>query len=172
MTERHNADLANGLGNLASRVLAMLGTYYAGQVPEPGLASAGRLPGLAPEVVRRVDEHMNAVALSQALGAIWELVDVANKYLVETEPWALAKDADRRDELGAVLYTVAETLRILAVLILPVMPSAAARLWSQLGLDDAAPLEEQRLPGAAAWGGLAPGTQTAKGSALFPRLDA
>ena len=115
---------------------------------------------------------MNVWALSHALGAIWELVDVANKYLVETEPWALAKDADRRDELGTVLYTVAETLRILAVLILPVMPSAAARLWSQLGLDDASPLEEQRLPGAAAWGGLAPGTQTAKGSALFPRLDA
>ena len=137
-----------------------------------GAAAAGRIPALVPEVVRRVDEHMDAWALSHALGAIWELVDVANKYLVETEPWALAKDADRRDELGAVLYTVAETLRILALLILPAMPSAAARLWSQLGLDDIAPLEEQRLPGAAAWGGLAPGTQTAKGSALFPRLDA
>jgi len=173
MTERHNADLANGLGNLAARVLAMLGNYYAGQVPDPGgAAAAGRIPALVPEVVARVDEHMDAWALSHALGAIWELVNVANKYLVETEPWALAKDADRRDELGAVLYTVAETLRILALLILPVMPSAAARLWSQLGLDEAAPLEEQRLPGAAAWGGLAPGTQTAKGSALFPRLDA
>jgi methionyl-tRNA synthetase len=171
MTERHNADLANGLGNLASRVLAMLGSYYAGQVPEPGDAADGGIAALVPEVVARVDAHMERVALSQAIGSVWELVDAANKYLVETEPWALAKDADRRDDLGAVLYTAAETLRILAVLIVPVMPEAAARLWSQLGLDEASPLGEQRLPGAAAWGGLVPGTRTAKGPSLFPRLD-
>ena len=171
MTERHNADLANGLGNLAARVLAMLGSSYAGQVPEPGNAADGRIPALVPEVVARVDAHMEAVALSQALGAVWELVDAANKYLVEMEPWALAKDADRRDDLGAVLYTAAETLRILAVLIVPVMPDAAARLWSQLGLDEVSPLGDQRLPEAAVWGGLTPGTRTAKGSSLFPRLD-
>jgi methionyl-tRNA synthetase len=171
MTERHNADLANGLGNLASRVLAMLGSYYAGQVPEPGDAADGRIPSLVPDVVGRVDAHMEGVELSQAIAAIWELVDAANKYLVETEPWALAKDADRRDELGAVLYTAGETLRILAVLISPTMPQAAARLWSQLGLDADRPLGEQRLPDAARWGGLPPGTQTAKGSSLFPRLD-
>jgi methionyl-tRNA synthetase len=171
MTERHNADLANGLGNLASRVLAMLGSSYAGQVPEPGDAASGRIPSLVPDVVGRVDAHMEGVELSQAIAAIWELVDASNKYLVETEPWALAKDADRRDELGAVLYTAAETLRILAVLISPAMPQAAARLWSQLGLDGDRPLGEQRLPDAAGWGGLPPGTQTAKGSSLFPRLD-
>jgi methionyl-tRNA synthetase len=171
MTERHNADLANGLGNLASRVLAMLGSSYAGQVPEPGDAASGRIPSLVPDVVGRVDAHMEGVELSLAIAAIWELVDAANKYLVETEPWALAKDADRRDELGAVLYTAAETLRILAVLISPAMPQAAARLWSQLGLDGDRPLGEQRLPDAAGWGGLPPGTQTAKGSSLFPRLD-
>ena len=171
MVERHNADLANGLGNLASRVLAMLGSYYGGQVPEPGPeAAAGAIPGRVPDIVARVDAHMDAVALTSAVATIWELVDAANKYLVETEPWALAKDADRRDELGGVLYTAAETLRILAVLISPVMPEAAARLWSQLGLD-ATPLAEQRLPAAAAWGGLAPGTQTSKGPSLFPRLD-
>ncbi|MEO8293394.1 MAG: methionine--tRNA ligase [Actinomycetota bacterium] len=171
MTERHNADLANGLGNLASRVLAMLGSSYAGRVPEPGDAADGAIPALVPDVARRVDAHMDAVALSQALGAIWELVDAANKYLVEKEPWALAKDVGRRGELGAVLYTAAETLRILGVLIGPVMPEAAARLWSQLGLDAALPLAEQRLPEALHWGGLPPGTQTAKGASLFPRLD-
>ena len=171
MTERHNADLANGLGNLASRVLAMLGSSYAGRVPEPGDAADGAIPALVPDVVARVDGHMEAVALSQALGAIWELVDAANKYLVEKEPWALAKDAGRRDELGAVLYTAAETLRVLGALISPVMPEAAARLWSQLGLDEALPLVEQRLPEAVHWGGLPRGTQTTKGSSLFPRLD-
>ena len=170
MTDRHNADLANGLGNLASRVLAMLGSYYAGQVPEPGRAAGGNIPALVHEVVRRLDEHMDAVALTSAVATIWELVDAANKYLVTTEPWALAKDADRRDELGAVLYSAAETLRILAVLISPVMPEAAAKLWSQLGLD-ATPLSAQRLPAAAQWGALPPGTQTSKGSSLFPRLE-
>lgn len=172
MTERHNADLANGLGNLASRVLAMLGSYYGGQVPEPGDAADGRIPALVPDVASRLDRHMETVALSQGLAAIWELVDAANKYLVEEEPWVLAKDADRRDDLGAVLYTAAETLRILAVLIWPVMPEAAARLWSQLGLDRDLPLVDQRLPAGARWGGLPPGTITVKGAALFPRLDA
>ena len=170
MVERHNADLANGLGNLASRVLAMLGSYYAGQVPDPGREAPDGLASLVPDVAARVETAMEAVAISQAVAAMWELVDVANKYLVEREPWVLAKDADRRDELGTVLYTVAETLRVLAVLISPVMPSAAARLWTQLGLD-ASPLEQQRLPAAAVWGGLSPGTTTAKGAALFPRLE-
>ena len=171
MTERHNADLANGLGNLASRVLAMLGSYYAGQVPAPGSeAASGAIPALVGDVVPRIDAHILDMKITAATAAVWELVDLANKYLVETEPWALAKDADRRDELGAVLYTAAETLRILAVLTSPVMPDAAGRLWSQLGLD-ATPLTDQRLPAAAEWGGLSPGTHTTKGPALFPRLD-
>jgi methionyl-tRNA synthetase len=171
MTERHNADLANGLGNLASRVLAMLGSYYAGQVPEPGPeAAAGTIPAMVAEVVPRIDAHMLAVEITAGVAAAWELVDAANKYLVEREPWALAKDPDRRDELGDILYTAAETLRVLAVSISAVMPDAAARLWSQLGLD-ATPLDDQRLPEAASWGGLTPGTQTSKGASLFPRLD-
>ncbi len=80
-----------------------------------------------------------------------------------------AKDPARRDELGSILYASAETLRILAVLIFPIMPRAASVLWSQLGIDE--PLDDQRLPQAAAWGGLTAGTTTTKGDALFPRLD-
>jgi methionyl-tRNA synthetase len=109
------------------------------------------------------------VRLQPALAAVWDVVARANQYLVEKQPWKLAKDDARRDELGSVLYAAAETLRILAIAIHPIMPSAAARLWKQLGIDQ--PLGEQRLPVAARWGGLAPGTITTKGDSLFPRLD-
>jgi methionyl-tRNA synthetase len=170
MVDRHNADLANGLGNLASRVLAMLGSYFGGVVPEPGIEGAeDDLPAVVEGAVGRYEGHMSALALSQALGAVWDVVGRANGYLVEREPWKLAKDETRRDELAAVLYAATETLRILAVAIAPIMPGAAARLWSQLGIGEA--LAEQRLPEAARWGLLAPGTATAKGEALFPRLD-
>jgi methionyl-tRNA synthetase len=93
----------------------------------------------------------------------------ANGYLVEKEPWKLAKDPARRAEVASILYAAAETLRILAIAISPVMPDAAARLWAQLGIDE--PLEAQRLPEGGRWGLLAPGTRTTKGEALFPRLE-
>jgi methionyl-tRNA synthetase len=88
---------------------------------------------------------------------------------VEKEPWKIAGDDSRQDELGSVLYAAAETLRILAIAIGPIMPGASAALWSQLGMGE--PLTAQRLPGSAAWGGLSPGTRTSKGEALFPRLE-
>jgi methionyl-tRNA synthetase len=170
MVDRHNADLANGLGNLASRILAMLGSSFDGVVPEPGAEGVeDDLPALIADVARRYDEHMSELALSPALAAVWEVVGRANRYLVERQPWNVAKDEARRGELAAILYASAETLRILAILIGPIMPGAAQRLWEQLGIEQ--PLEAQRLPSAAVWGGLPPGTKTAKGDALFPRLD-
>jgi methionyl-tRNA synthetase len=120
-------------------------------------------------VARRFDEHLSRVELTPGVAAAWDLVGRANQYLVEKEPWKSAKDPARRDELGSVLYAAAETLRVLAVLISPVMPRAAARLWEQLGVE--APLVDQRLADAAVWGGLRPGTRTTKGEALFPRLE-
>jgi methionyl-tRNA synthetase len=169
MVERYNADLANGLGNLASRVLAMLDSYFDSVVPEGDTSHAGRLPELVPEVARRYDEAMQQIALSPALAAVWDVVAEANKYLVEREPWAIAKDPARADELAGVLYASAETLRVLAVLIAPIMPGAAAALWEQLGIEE--PLDAQRLPTAATWGRLQPGTKTRRGDSLFPRLD-
>jgi methionyl-tRNA synthetase len=112
---------------------------------------------------------MLAVQLQPALAAVWDIVARTNQYLVEKEPWKLAKDQTSQDELGGVLYAAAETLRILAVLIQPIMPDAAERLWVQLGMAPA--LTDQRLPGAAGWGGLPPGTSTTKGESLFPRLE-
>jgi methionyl-tRNA synthetase len=170
MVDRHNADLANGLGNLASRILAMLGSSFDGVVPEPGAEGVeDDLPALIADVARRYDEHMSELALSQALAAVWEVVGRANGYLVERQPWNVAKDDARRGELAGILYASAETLRILAIMIGPIMPAAAQRLWGQLGIEQ--PLDAQRLSSAVAWGGLRPGTTTAKGDALFPRLD-
>ena len=170
MVDRHNADLANGLGNLASRILAMLAASFDGVVPETEAEGVeDDLPAVTADVARRYDEHMAELALTQALAAVWEIVGRANGYLVERQPWTLAKDEARRAELAGILYASAETLRILAILIVPIMPGAATRLWQQLGIEE--PLEAQRLPHAAAWGGLRPGTTTVKGDALFPRLD-
>jgi methionyl-tRNA synthetase len=172
MVDRHNADLANGLGNLASRVLAMLGSYFDGAVPEPSVVGAeADLPAVISAATSRYDSHMLGVALSPALGAVWEIVARANGYLVEKEPWKLAKDEANRDELASVLYAAAETLRVLAVLIFPIMPSAADRLWTQLALDTTDPLDQKRLPQATEWGQLPVGTKTHKGDSLFPRLE-
>jgi methionyl-tRNA synthetase len=89
--------------------------------------------------------------------------------MVERSPWTLAKDPARRDELGSILYASAETLRSLAILLSSIMPSAAGRLWEQLGIEET--LDAQRLDHAAAWGRMAPGTRTTKGGSLFPRAD-
>jgi methionyl-tRNA synthetase len=170
MVDRHNADLANGLGNLASRVLAMLGSNYEGRVPEPGEGGhEGDLPEVIDGAVRRYDENMLGLQLHPALVAVWGIVDRANGYLVEKAPWALAKQGNREEELAGVLYAAAETLRILAILIAPIMPGAAERLWEQLGVGE--PLAHERVPQSTRWGGMRPGTQTAKGGALFPRLE-
>jgi methionyl-tRNA synthetase len=109
------------------------------------------------------------VRLHEGLAAVWDIVARANGYLVEREPWKLARDPARRAELGSVLYAAAETLRALAVLISPIMPGAAERLWEQLGIGE--PLAHEHVPEAVAWGRLRPGTVTTKGGALFPRLE-
>jgi len=171
MVDRYNADLANGLGNLASRVLAMIDGYFEGSVPEPGASAVeAELQRVIRTRGKRYQDRMGEVALSAALGAVWEIVDAANHYLVQWAPWKLAEDPARRAELAAVLYASAEVLRVLAVLISPAMPGAAARLWGQLGIGE--PLGGQRLPEAASWGGLEPGTRVRRGDALFPRLEA
>ena len=170
MTERHNADLANGLGNLVSRVLAMLASSFDGEVPEPGTTGAeGDLPQVVDDAVRRYDEHLQAVRLQPGLVAVWDVVDRANGYLVEKAPWKLAKDEGARDELAGVLYASTEVLRILAIF----DPTRDARgRRAPLGAAGIAePLGHQRVPDAVAWGGLAPGTKTTKGAGLFPRLD-
>ena len=109
---------------------------------------------------------MLAVELQPAVAAVWSIVDRANGYLVEKEPWKLAKDPDARAELAGVLYASAELLRILSILIQPIMPGAAQRLWEQLGLPGA--VVDQRVPEAATWGQLEPGNPDPQGREPLP----
>jgi len=169
MLARYNSELANGIGNLASRVLAMTGSYFDGAVPEPSSPSGGRLARAAEGLGERFGEHLEALELTDALQALDDFVREANRYLVEVAPWKLARAPARRQELADTLYESLEGLRLWAVLASPVMPGAAARLWEQLGVAE--PLADQRLPAAARWGLMQPGTKTNRGEPLFPRLD-
>jgi methionyl-tRNA synthetase len=170
MMARFNADLANGLGNLASRVLAMIDSYFGGAIPQPTSREAPRrLGGPAAGLAEAFDAHVLSLELTEAVAALDGFVREANRYLVEAAPWQLAKDPGRRQDLADSLYEAAEALRVIAVFASPVMPEAASRLWEQLGVPD--PLGDQRVPDAARWGLTEPGTRIRRGDALFPRLE-
>jgi methionyl-tRNA synthetase len=170
MAARYTADLANGLGNLASRVLAMVDSYFGGVVPERAAGIApSRLADAGADLAARFDAHITAVELTEAVAALDAFVREANRYLVEAAPWAVAKDPGRREELAAILYDSTEALRLIALYASPVMPSAARRLWEQLGLEGS--VTDQRVPAAAAWDGTPPGTRVRRGDSLFPRLE-
>ncbi|HKF00089.1 MAG TPA: methionine--tRNA ligase [Actinomycetes bacterium] len=171
LVERYNADLANGLGNLASRVTSMLERYRGGVLPAPGPQGEAEA-GVRAAAERAYEETAAAfgeLAFERALAAIWRLVAATNGYLSERKPWDLARQgADA--ELDTVLATGAEALRIAALLASPWLTRASRALWSALGA--AGDLADARLPAAAAWGGLAPGARVQRLPALFPRLDA
>ena len=170
MRNRYNAELANGLGNLASRVLAMAGSYFDAQVPRPSTREGtGRLAATGADLAKRFDDHMLNLELNEAFEALDGFVRAANRFLVEVAPWTMAKDPSRRQELADVLYETLEGLRIVALLAAPAIPEAAARLWDQLGM--AGPITDERVPEAAGWGRIEPGTRTRKGDPLFPRLE-
>ncbi len=169
LVTRLNADLANGLGNLASRVLAMQQRYFAGalqpRAPEPAdeaLAAAFAAAG------REVEAHAAELAFHRALEALWRALDQANKYVSETAPFTLVKDPARRPRVGAILHELCEALRVTAQLVEPFMPETAVRLAAMLGLP-AACLAALELP----WGQAFPaGHRTAAPEPLFPRVDA
>jgi methionyl-tRNA synthetase len=171
MVERYNADLANGLGNLASRVTAMVERYRDGVLPGPG--PAGEQEAAVQDAAARAHADATAalseLAFERALAAIWRLVGAANAYLSERKPWDLAKAGDDV-ALDTVLYTGAEALRIVALLTAPWLTRAAPALWAALGAPGE--LADARLPHALGWGGLPRGARVRRPAALFPRLDA
>jgi len=171
MVARYNAELANGIGNLASRVLAMIDANFEGAVPDAGPEEGpdAALREVAERSAVEFVEAMDRFGFNDALDAVDRLVRQANGYLVATAPWKLVKEPDGRARAGAVLYRAAETLRVLAVLLAPFMPRACDRLWVSLG--NAKPLASQRLPEAAQWGGLQSGSEIARGESLFPRIE-
>ena len=170
MTARYNSELANGLGNLASRVLAMVGQYFDGVVPYPYRSRPpGSLAGPAATLAERFEQHMLALDLTAATGDVADFVREANRRLVEVGPWALAQDESRQGDLADCLYEALEALRLIAVFASPFMPDAAARLWEQLALPEA--LDEVRLPEAGRWGLTPTQAKTNRGESLFPRLE-
>ncbi len=167
---RYTSELANGLGNLASRVLAMTASYFDGRVPEPSHRDGlGRLSGPAEELSKRFETGVLGLVLSEAAAGLDEFVRETNRYLVEVAPWMLAKDPARRQELADSLYEALEALRLIALFSSPIMPDGAERLWEQLGYTT--PLEDQRLPDASRWGLIEPGSRTKRGGSLFPRIE-
>jgi methionyl-tRNA synthetase len=174
LSARYQSELANGFGNLASRVLAMVGKYYEGVVPAPAEYTDAdlQIQRTVADAASAADAAIERFAIHEAIADIWTIVDELNGYITAQEPWALAKDDANRARLGTVLYTASEGLRALAVLLAPVMPKATAKLWHALGVDELlGALEAQGIREAGAWGALTPGTAIRPLEALFPRID-
>ena len=174
MSARYTSELANGLGNLASRGTAMVARYRDGALPAAhdfGPAEQELIAALA-AAVEVADRAMLDLDFSTGIVAVKEFVDRVNGYVTEQEPWVLAKDEANAARLDVVLYTICESLRAVAVLYNPLMPKAMASLGQQLGAQATlGPIAEQRIADVARWGQLLPGTAVTKGESLFPRIE-
>ncbi|MGN6758460.1 MAG: methionine--tRNA ligase [Thermomicrobiales bacterium] len=174
LSERYNADLANGLGNLLQRTISMIARWRAGIVPAPGPAGTPeqRLAALAANLPDQIATALDEFDFRAALGALWALVASANRYVEESAPWQLARRAATGDrsasqQLDTALYTLAETLHVIASHLAPFLPSTSQRITAQLGLADPTACCHEPIR----WGLLPPGTHVAAPQPLFPRLE-
>jgi methionyl-tRNA synthetase len=159
---RYNAELANGLGNLVNRSLSMLKRYRNGIVPAVHQELAGETSATVGEIIA----HLRGCELQAALQKVWAIVDRANKYVDQNAPFKLAKDPAQAARLDEVLYNLAETCRILGILLWPFLPETSAKIATQLNLPTGAPLFAT-----AQWGGLSPSHAIGEIQPLFPRKD-
>lgn len=168
MIERYNADLANTLGNLVNRTIAMTNKYFDGVV-QPGDVTEeldGELKALAVETVGKVDKLLSEYRVSDTLDAIFTLAKRCNKYIDETAPWALAKDESKKARLGTVLYNLLESIRFVAVLLSPLLPETSEKILAQINTDI------KDYDSLSAFGALKAGTVVGKAEPLFARIDA
>lgn len=165
-----NFDLANDLGNLLNRTVAMINKYRGGQIPElkSGVTAFDKdLEDVAANTIKNFEEQMDSVHFSNALDEVWKLVARSNKYIDETEPWILVKDETKKDELDSVLAHLAASLRLVAILIQPVMTHTPKEIFAQLGLNS----DDMAIQGVSYFDLPAGAQVVAKGTPIFPRLD-
>lgn len=172
LSARYQAELANGFGNLASRTVAMIHRYFDSLIPKPGhyLEADLTVQAVARKAASEADQAMQKVMIHEAIARIWSLVDELNNYITVQEPWVLAKDERNRERLATVLYTAAEGLRVLSILLAPIMPKATEKLFKALA-SSVGNLSEQKIQLSADWGQLQSGARVDELEALFPRLE-
>ncbi len=171
LVARYTSELANGLGNLASRSQAMVGKYFDGLLPAPSEYTAAdlSLQELLASVSAIADEKIRNFDFQGGILAVKDFIDAVNLYVTEQEPWVVAKDEANTERLGTILYTICDSLRAISVLYAAIMPKAMGQLWEHIGAVESG--LTYTMSGVATWGQLKPGVAITKSESMFPRIE-